>query len=205
VLLGLLLTLPVVSLLGALLASADPVFSQQLQRLLQVFNLEKLGEYLFRLFYISILAYFLSGVLLYALFSSREEKLSGGRRDGPAGGLGWLEAGIILASVDLLFASSCGAKFRYFFGGQANIHLEGFTYAEYARRGFNELVAVADQPAALSRAERRHRRGPACLPPVLRARRCPGPPGGRDPGPAFQRLLYEAAYGFSACAPIRIF
>ncbi len=32
---------------------------------------------------------------------------------------------------------------RYFFGGQANISVAGFTYSEYARRGFGELIFVA--------------------------------------------------------------
>jgi hypothetical protein len=34
-------------------------------------------------------------------------------------------------------------QFQYFFGGNANIGVEGFTYSQYARRGFNELVIVA--------------------------------------------------------------
>jgi len=34
-------------------------------------------------------------------------------------------------------------QFQYFFGGQANINVEGYTYSEYARRGFGELVMVA--------------------------------------------------------------
>ncbi len=34
-------------------------------------------------------------------------------------------------------------QFQYFFGGQANINIEGYTYSEYARKGFGELVAVA--------------------------------------------------------------
>jgi hypothetical protein len=34
-------------------------------------------------------------------------------------------------------------QFQYFFGGQANISIEGYTYSEYARKGFGELVAVA--------------------------------------------------------------
>ncbi len=45
--------------------------------------------------------------------------------------------------VILLFASFVVIQFQYFFSGQANISLEGFTYAEYARRGFGELVGVA--------------------------------------------------------------
>jgi hypothetical protein len=34
-------------------------------------------------------------------------------------------------------------QFRYFFGGAENISLQGYTYAEYARRGYGELMAVA--------------------------------------------------------------
>ena len=43
----------------------------------------------------------------------------------------------------MLFVTFVIIQFRYFFGGQANILVEGFTYAEYARRGFGELVIVA--------------------------------------------------------------
>lgn len=34
-------------------------------------------------------------------------------------------------------------QFQYFFGGQSNIGVAGYTYSQYARRGFNELVTVA--------------------------------------------------------------
>jgi hypothetical protein len=57
--------------------------------------------------------------------------------------LGMIEASIMLASVDLLFGVFVLIQFAYFFGGQANIVTEGFTYAQYARRGFFELVAVS--------------------------------------------------------------
>jgi hypothetical protein len=57
--------------------------------------------------------------------------------------LGFTEAIVVLGSVNLLFAFFVGIQLRYFFGGQANIHLLGYTYAEYARRGFGELVVVA--------------------------------------------------------------
>ncbi len=57
--------------------------------------------------------------------------------------LGMIESGIILGSVDMLFGVFVLIQLAYFFGGQANIHYEGLTYAEYARRGFFELVAVS--------------------------------------------------------------
>ena len=141
--LGLLLALPVVTIMAVLLANADAVFDQQLQALFQYLRLEKLAEYLYRLSYILILAYIFTGVLLYALLSSAKEKVStnGAPRLRPF--LGWLEAVTILACVDLLFIFFVAIQFRYFFGGQANISFEGFTYSAYARRGFGELLAVA--------------------------------------------------------------
>jgi hypothetical protein len=54
-----------------------------------------------------------------------------------------VEATIILGSVVLLFAAFVVVQFQYFFGGTTNINVEGYTYAEYARRGFGELVTVA--------------------------------------------------------------
>ena len=49
----------------------------------------------------------------------------------------------MLGSVVALFAAFVVVQFQYFFGGTTNIHVDGYTYAEYARRGFGELVAVA--------------------------------------------------------------
>ncbi|MEN6409811.1 MAG: DUF4173 domain-containing protein [Anaerolineaceae bacterium] len=140
---GLVLALPVVAVLAALLASADPIFSKQLEGLLTWIRIENLPEYIFRLAYILVGGYLLVGVFLHALTTSREEKLVGMEKPWLPPFLGWTEAIVILAAVDLLFAFFVGVQFRYFFGGQANITLEGFTYAEYARRGFGELVAVA--------------------------------------------------------------
>jgi hypothetical protein len=57
--------------------------------------------------------------------------------------LGWTETGIILGAVDVLFITFVIIQMRYLFGGSANINETGYTFAEYARRGFGELVAVA--------------------------------------------------------------
>jgi len=60
------------------------------------------------------------------------------------GFLGPIETGIILASVDILFAAFVIVQFSYFFGGAtANINAAGYTFSEYAVKGFNELVTVA--------------------------------------------------------------
>ena len=72
-----------------------------------------------------------------------DEKLMGLEKPLVPAFLGFTEAGIVLGSVVLLFASFVIVQFQYFFGGQANINLSGFTYADYVHKGFGELVTVA--------------------------------------------------------------
>jgi hypothetical protein len=143
VLRGLLLAVPVLALLATLLAAADPIFSNALGDFLTIFRIQNLGEYIFRAIYILIGAYLLIGVYLHAAGPSREEKLIGVEKPWLRPFLGWTEAVVVLGCVDLLFAFFVAIQFRYFFGGSTNINLAGYTYAEYARRGFGELVAVA--------------------------------------------------------------
>ncbi len=138
---GLALALPVVLVFASLLASADLVFEQGLDRLIEILNLENLAEYISRGVLILVVAYLLAGVYLYALSKSKGDGGTGTTALKPF--LGFTEAAVILGSVNLLFAAFVTVQFRYFFGGQANIVAEGFTYSEYARRGFAELNMVA--------------------------------------------------------------
>jgi hypothetical protein len=200
VLRGLLLALPVIALLAALLAAADPIFSNALGNFLDFFRIQNLGEYIFRAIYILIGAYLLIGVYLHAAGPSREEKLIGVEKPWLRPFLGWTEAVVVLGCVDVLFAFFVAFQFRYFFGGATNINLAGYTYADYARRGFGELVAVAvislllflGLSAITRRAQGSQRRifsglglGLVALVAAILVS-------------AFQRLvLYEAAYSFT--------
>ncbi|HMD90293.1 MAG TPA: DUF4173 domain-containing protein [Anaerolineaceae bacterium] len=197
---GLLLALPVVALLAALLSQADPIFSKELSTFLGSLFSEKLGEYIFRACYIVIFAYVLVGIYGHALSQNKDEKLLGLEKPWLTPFLGWTEAVIVLACVDLLFAFFVAVQFRYFFGGQINITLNGYTYADYARRGFGEMLAVAVISLLLflglsgitRRTQLLDKRvfsalgvGLVALVAVILVS-------------AFQRLLlYEAAYGFS--------
>jgi hypothetical protein len=106
----------------------------------------------------------------------------------------------VLGSVVVLFAVFVIIQVQYFFGGQANINIQGYTYSEYARKGFGELVMVAFFSlllllglGAITRRESETQRrvfsslgiGLVGLVIVMLVS-------------AFQRLvLYETAYGFS--------
>jgi hypothetical protein len=197
---GVLIAIPIVVIFAALLSSADLVFAQRVQDFVRLFRLENLPEYIFRCIYILVGAYALAGTVLHAAQKSQDEKLVGQDKPLVPQFLGFTEAVVVLAAVVLLFALFTIVQFQYFFGGQTNIGVQGFTFAEYARRGFGELVAVAffslllflSLGAVVKRQNKTQRRvfsglglGMVALVGVMLYS-------------AFQRLvLYEAAYGFS--------
>lgn len=140
---GILIAIPIIAVFSALLSSADVVFGQRINDIVELFSLEKLPEYIMRGVYIVILAYLLAGVFLHAAQKSRDEKLYGLEKPLIPQFLGFTESVIVLGSVVALFTFFVIIQFQYFFGGETNITVEGYTYAEYARRGFGELVIVA--------------------------------------------------------------
>ena len=137
---GIVIALPIIAIFATLLSSADVVFGQRLEHLINWFNLDNLPELIFRFIYIVIIGNALAGVILHAATESKDEKLAS-LAIPPF--LGAIEATIVLGSVVALFAAFVTIQFQYFFGGTTNINVEGYTYAQYARRGFGELVAVA--------------------------------------------------------------
>jgi hypothetical protein len=140
---GIVIALPIIAIFASLLASADVVFGQQLESLIHWFNIKNLPELIFRFVYILSVGYALAGVILHAATQSKDEKIANEDKPFIPPFLGYVEATIVLGSVAALFAAFVVIQFQYFFGGQTNIHIDGYTYAEYARRGFGELVTVA--------------------------------------------------------------
>ena len=140
VLRGIVIALPILVIFASLLSAADPIFARRLRDIIDLFNIENLPEYIFRLVYILVIAYALAGTYLHAAQKSSE--VAGEKIRVPSF-LGFTESVIVLGSVVALFAAFVIIQFQYFFGGQANISIEGYTYSEYARKGFGELVAVA--------------------------------------------------------------
>ncbi len=140
---GLAIALPIVVVFAALLASADVVFGRELSALLEALQLQRLPEYVFRLLYIVAAAYALTGVFLHAASQSADDKITVEGKRLVTQFLGATEASIVLGSVAVLFCAFVVVQIQYFFGGQANINVTGYTYSEYARRGYGELVAVA--------------------------------------------------------------
>jgi hypothetical protein len=135
---GLLLALPILIVFGGLLVAADAVFEGIIRKVFHVSFSTLFSHAFLIVFFAWIVAGFLRGMLM-----GKEREWVAGQRL-PAVSLGIIETGIALGLLDLLFLLFVLVQFRYFFGGAALVEVTpGLTYAEYARRGFFELLAVA--------------------------------------------------------------
>jgi hypothetical protein len=135
---GVVLAVPVVVVLGALLASADAVFAA-------IFRIEAdTGDLVLHAFLITLGAWVLLGLLRTA--SAEPVRPRGGIR----ARLGRTEVTVVLGSVVLLFGAFAGAQLVALSeGGQKVLDTAGLTYAEYARSGFFQLLWVAALTVAL--------------------------------------------------------
>jgi hypothetical protein len=140
---GLVIAIPILVVFIALLGSADIVFADYVDSALRWFDLERLARWLRQTLVVLLSAVFFLGALLLALREPRVRRLIGLEKPVLAPFLGFIEAVVVLGAVDLLFTTFVVIQFAYLFGGQENITATGYTYAEYARRGFGELMAVA--------------------------------------------------------------
>ena len=140
---GLLLAIPVVAVFLALLGAADMIFGDAVQRLLEWLDIERILSWVGDGMVIGLSGRFFLGAMVAALIEPGERKLIGEEKPLLKPFIGLLESGIVLGAVDLLFLIFVLFQVRYLFGGEANITAAGYTYSEYARRGFGELVTVA--------------------------------------------------------------
>lgn len=152
---GCLFAVPILAVFVGLLSAADLVFSHYLDSL---FNFQlpfELSELVSHSVSIAFFAFACTGMLFVA-FGQHYEQMVAESNDQAAVGitqrlyarinlriLGATEALIVLGSVALLFASFMLVQAAYFFGGMDTLELTGYTFSEYARKGFFELLTVA--------------------------------------------------------------
>jgi hypothetical protein len=142
VLRGLLIAIPLLLLFVALFAAADAAFAKIAGDLFD-WDLD-LGSLPGRFTLALIAAWLAAGLLAFTVggqASATEPALTGawGRR----ARLGAAEAVTVLVALDLLFAGFVALQATYLFGGGDTLAATGLTHAEYARRGFFELLTVA--------------------------------------------------------------
>jgi hypothetical protein len=134
---GVLLAAPLLLLFGALFAAADAVFQKLLSDLFGFDVAEVFGHLSLTL----ALAWISAGALWVSLLAQGRASLAVRRPDFVS--LGIVEVSTVLGLLDLLFLAFVAVQVRYLFGGAERVvSTAGLTYAEYARRGFFELVTV---------------------------------------------------------------
>lgn len=128
--LGLLIAVPVVAVLVPLLMRADAAFEGLLELLPEFQWQEGLATVLF------------GGVLGYVFYTRTAALHHLPKTDAPAKkrkGLHALTVNTVLIAAALVYAGYLVSQLAYFVGGFAGILPEGYTIAEYARRGFFEM------------------------------------------------------------------
>lgn len=142
---GLLIALPFLALFIVLFSSADTVFAQGVSNLFKFDFFKQWPDLVAQLVWIGLVTWIAGGALLMALERAQQHAvgLNLEKAIAPVLRLGFVEAATVLAAVNVLFAVFVAIQFTYLFGGSANVQVGAFTYADYARRGFFELVVVA--------------------------------------------------------------
>jgi len=140
---GLVIATPLVLLFGALFMAADAIFENLVLHVLTI-DLDQLASHVL-LF--SIAAWVSTGYLRTFVAGAELPQLPSGSAGFPAlftarrPTLGITEVATVLGSLDALFMIFVTVQFRYLFGGDDVVQVTpDLTYAEYARRGFFELV-----------------------------------------------------------------
>jgi hypothetical protein len=140
---GLAIGLPLLALFGGLFVAADAVF-----RSLLVESIGDLRQLWLHLLIAAGIAWLSCGLLRDLLATRDEHRLVAAELAGVRTRRltlnGQTEVAIVLAIVNLVFAAFVAVQIRYLFGGrslvESRLHL---TYAQYARHGFFELLAVS--------------------------------------------------------------
>lgn len=122
---------------GSLLSSADSVFNGYLQKFIS-FDISPvlLPHTLFIIFVTA----FCIGAFAFFFVGQHQPKATPAPRNRK---MGVIEISILLGSITTLFLVFIAIQITYLFGGEAHFVSQGLTYAQYARKGFFELIVVA--------------------------------------------------------------
>lgn len=137
---GVVMALPILIILGLLFSMADLAFSEFVNNIITIDISEHTAQYVALLIFA-----FVAGLsfLSYIYFPKQTIQTLPEKTDDVVRSNKRIEVIVFLGLISALFLVFIIFQITYLFGGENNIINAGFTYAEYARRGFWELLAVA--------------------------------------------------------------
>ena len=133
---GLALAVPIVGVLGLMLAGADPILTAGRDELIRLLTSLEIVP---RAIFFGVLFVLASGAYGLAARGPVETPPPAGA---DRAGIGDTERSIVLGAVTLLFGGFLLLQLSYLFGNLPAAAGSGVTFAEYARRGFAELTIV---------------------------------------------------------------
>jgi hypothetical protein len=139
---GILITLPIALFFFFLFSSADLVFNKFVAGIFNI-NFSVNPDVATQIWLTLIFTILWFGAYIYIL-----ENVSSQDNISPlpmvrSYKFGNIEAGILFATLSALFLTFVVIQIKYLFAGHDAITKLGYTYAEYAHKGFGELIAVA--------------------------------------------------------------
>ena len=137
VLRGIAIAIPLLLIFGTLLTSADASFESLVNSLFDL----NVTEIIRMLLWLPVCTLIGGGILLRMLSKAETTEFQY-NNDGFS--LGLIETSIILGLLNMLFFTFIAVQFAYFFGGTTTLSgVPDLSMANYARRGFFELVTVS--------------------------------------------------------------
>ncbi len=130
---------PLLFIILALLASADPVFNQLLLDFTSVIQIDIADELIGRII-ITLIAFW--GLAAFTWMIASEKNTSADKTTEFKSSILPVTTITILSLVNIIYFVFVIVQFAYFFHGADLSFLENMTFAEYARRGFGELIAI---------------------------------------------------------------
>lgn len=194
---GILITLPVLTVFLILMSSADLVFGKLVSGILSFHFSEEL---IAKFWFMVVIGFILLGAFTHVLENSAAADGGQAAAKPPTGKFGILEMGILFGTLNALFAIFVFIQIKYLFAGHNAIGEFGYTYAQYAHKGFGELVVMAVLSFLIifgadkftEKPEGKHTGGFLCLSVIMTVLLTV------IMSSAFARLLvYEQAYGYT--------
>ena len=138
---GLIISAPLLLIVIALLAEADTVFQNVIADIFKSLEFIDSIPFAEHVGVIGIITVLLFGYLAVVLRAEVEGVPAPVERG--TGGWDTTIAVTVLVMVNAVYILFCAIQFTYLFGGEEVIRsIPDYTYAEYARRGFSELIVV---------------------------------------------------------------
>lgn len=140
---GLLISAPLLIIIVVLLSSADQIFANFVSKIPNLFDNLSLGEFIAQSIIIAMITLFSFGYIYGLIYKERNKVNSTAKT--VAVQYKFFDPVVmitILCTINLIYIVFTLIQFSYLFGGFSFALPHNFTYAEYARRGFFELVFV---------------------------------------------------------------